>query len=183
MSFAFPTDRVVLRHLRPTDLPDFLAYRSDPAVTRFQGFDPYTEAEAAAFIASQAGAAIPAPPGEWVQLAIARAEDDGLLGDCALHRYAHEPRFGEMGITLSPRWQGQGYAREALLGLLRYCFEQLALHRVVALTDTRNLPCVALLEGVGMRREGHYRENGWYKGEWCDEYQYAMLQAEWAARP
>jgi ribosomal-protein-alanine N-acetyltransferase len=183
MSFAFSAGRVQLRQLRPTDLPDFLAYRSDPAVARFQGFDPYDEAEAAAFIANQAEAAVPAPAGEWVQMAIARTEDDVLVGDCALHRYAHEPRFGEMGITLSPRWQGQGYARAALAGLLRYCFTKLELHRVVALTDTRNLPCVALLEGVGMRREGHFLQNGWYKGEWCDEYQYALLRAEWAARP
>lgn len=64
MSFAFPAGRVVLRPLRPTDLPAFLAYRADPAVTRFQGFDTYSEAEAAAFIARQANAAIPAPPGE-----------------------------------------------------------------------------------------------------------------------
>lgn len=84
---------------------------------------------------------------------------------------------------MSLRWQRQGYAHEALAGLLRYCFAELELHRVVVLTDTRNLPCVALLGGVGMRREGHFRENGWYKGEWCDEYQYALLRAEWAARP
>ncbi len=183
MRFDFPAGRVRLRQLRPSDLVDFLAYRSDPAVARFQGFDPCTEAEAAAFIAGQAEAAVPAPAGEWVQLAIARSEDDRLVGDCALQRQAHEPRFGEIGITLSPRWQGQGYASEALTGLLRYCFEELALHRVVALTDTRNQPCVVLLERAGLRREGHFRENGWYKGEWCDEYQYALLRAEWRARP
>lgn len=183
MSFSFPAGRVRLRRLQLADLPDFLAYRSDPAVARFQGFDPYTEAEAIAFIANQAEAAIPASAGEWVQLAIARAEDNLLMGDCALHRYAHEPRLGEIGITLAPRWQGQGYAHDALAGLLRYCFVELELHRVLALTDTRNLPCIALLESVGMRWEGHFRENGWYKGEWCDEYQYALLRTEWAARP
>ena len=174
--------RVQLRHLRATDLPTFAAYRADPAVARFQGFDPYTEAEAAAFIAAQAAAPVPAPPGGWVQLAIARAADDALLGDCALHLYAHEPRMAEFGITLAPRWQGQGLAREAVQALLALCFESLALHRVVALTDVRNHPCVALLERAGLRREGHFRQNGWYKGEWCDEYQYALLREEWRAR-
>lgn len=53
---------------------------------------------------------------------------------------------------------------------------------MVALTDARNLPCVALLESAGLYREGHFRQNGWYTGEWCDEYQFAMLGAEWAAR-
>jgi RimJ/RimL family protein N-acetyltransferase len=183
MSFSFPAGRVRLRHLLATDLPQFAAYRADPAVARFQGFDPYTETQAAAFIAGQTAAPVPAAPGEWVQLAIARTDDDLLLGDCALHRYAHEPRVAEVGITLAAGWQGQGYATEALRGLLAFCFEELKLHRVVALTDTRNLPCVALLARAGMRREGHSRQNGWYKGEWCDEYQYALLQAEWVARP
>ena len=90
--------------------------------------------------------AVPTAPGHWVQLAIARADDDQLLGDCAL---------------------------------LRCCFVELSMHRMLALADTRNLPCGALPESVGLRREGNIRYNGWYKGEWCDEYQYALLASEW----
>ena len=52
---------------------------------------------------------------------------------------------------------------------------------MLALVDPRNGPSVALLERVGLRREGHFRQNGWYKGEWCDEFQYALLATEWAA--
>lgn len=66
--------------------------------------------------------------------------------------------------------------------LLGWCFEALHLHRVVALVDVRNLPSVALMERAGLRREGHFRQNGWYKGEWCDEYQYAVLASKWAGR-
>lgn len=183
MSLSLPAGRVRLRHLRPADLPAFAIYRADPVVCRFQGFDPFSLEQARNFVAEHSVAAIPASPGHWVQLAIARADDDELLGDCALHLYAHEPRVAEIGITLAPRWQGQGYAVEALRGLLRYCFEELDLHRVVALVDPRNQPSVALMERAGMRREGHFRQNGWYKGEWCDEYAYALLRAEWAARP
>lgn len=181
MPFSIAAGRVRLRHLHPRDLPAFAAYRADPAVCRFQGFDPFSEAQARDFIARHAGAAIPAAPGEWVQIAIAQGADDELLGDCALHLQAHEPRIAEIGITLAPRWQGQGYAGEALRGLLRFGFRELALHRVVALVDPRNQPSVALMERVGMHREGHFRQNGWYKGEWCDEYQYALLATDWPA--
>lgn len=179
--FSIAAGRVRLRHLRPGDVPAFAAYRADPAVCRFQGFDPFSEAEARDFIARYATAAIPAAPGAWVQVAIARSSDDELLGDCALHLQAHEPRIAEIGMTLAPARQGQGYASEALRELLRFCFAELGLHRVVALVDPRNAPSVALLERVGLRREGHFRQNGWYKGEWCDEFQYALLATEWAA--
>jgi RimJ/RimL family protein N-acetyltransferase len=30
-----------------------------------------------------------------------------------------------------------------------------------------------------MKREGHVIHNAWFKGEWCDEYQYAVLRDEW----
>jgi RimJ/RimL family protein N-acetyltransferase len=182
MSFCYHAGRVNLRHLQLADLPAFASYRADATVARYQGFDPYSPSEAAAFIREHATAVIPALPGAWVQIGIARSADDLLLGDCALHLTRADPRMAEVGITVDPRWQGQGYAQEALRGLLRFCFQELKLHRVVALTDPRNLACVRLLEHAGMRREGHFIQNGWYKGEWCDEYQYALLGREWLNR-
>ncbi|MDB5235931.1 MAG: ribosomal-protein-serine acetyltransferase [Hymenobacter sp.] len=179
MDFVINAGRVQLRRLQPDDLPAFAGYRADANVCRYQGFDVFTHAQAAEFIAEQATGPVPAPPGHWRQLAIARRTDGELLGDCALHLRADEPRFAEFGITIAPHWQGHGYGREALRGLLGCCFGQLGLHRVVALADTRNLASVALLEAVGMRREGHFLHNGWYKGEWCDEYQYALLDTDW----
>ena len=182
MSFFLASGRVQLRHLQPADLPAFADYRADPDVCRSQGFEVFTPAQAADFIAGQAAGPVPAPPGDWRQLAIVRADDGELLGDCALQLRADEPRLAELGITIAPRWQGQGYGRAALRGLLGFCFTQMGLHRMVALVDTRNLPSVALMEAVGFRREGHFLQNGWYKGEWCDDYAYALLRSEWPVR-
>jgi len=33
-----------------------------------------------------------------------------------------------------------------------------------------------------MRREAHFVENEWVKGEWTDDVVYAILATEWAAR-
>ena len=181
LPFIYPAGLVTLRHLCPADLPAFAAYRADPAVCRYQGFAPYTGAEAAAFLAGQVQAPVPPAPGQWAQLAIARTADGLLLGDCALHLLADAPDTAEIGITLAATQQGRGHARAALRGLLGYCFADLKLRRVLALTDVRNVPCIGLLEAVGMRREGHFLANGFYKGEWCDEYRYALLAREWAA--
>ncbi len=42
MPFPLETDRLILRQFRDTDLDEFLAYRSDPRVARYQGWDvPY----------------------------------------------------------------------------------------------------------------------------------------------
>jgi hypothetical protein len=94
-------------------------------------------------------------PGDWLQIAVARAGDGPLVGDCALAPQAHEARTVEIGFTIAPEHQGRGYAREAVSLLLRYLFGQLGKHRVTASCDSRNAPSVRVLETVGMRREGH----------------------------
>jgi len=35
------------------------------------------------------------------------------------------------------------------------------------------------MEKIGMRREGHFRQSDLVRGEWRDEYLYAMLESEW----
>lgn len=37
----------------------------------------------------------------------------------------------------------------------------------------------ALLERIGMRKEGYLRENVWVKDEWADDVIYAILEKEW----
>jgi RimJ/RimL family protein N-acetyltransferase len=81
-------------------------------------------------------------------------------------------------MTFSPAYQHQGYAREAMGGD-SLTFEQLAHHRLIAVVDTRNTGAIKLLEGLGFRREAHYRQNIFFKGEWGDEYLYALLRGEY----
>ena len=45
----------------------------------------------------------------------------------------------------------------------------------------RNAASARVLERLGMRREAHFVENEWLKGEWTDELVYAMLDREWRA--
>jgi RimJ/RimL family protein N-acetyltransferase len=49
-------------------------------------------------------------------------------------------------------------------------------------TDALNDRAAALLERVGMRREGHFVENVFFKGAWGSELGFAVLEREWAAR-
>jgi [ribosomal protein S5]-alanine N-acetyltransferase len=172
------SERLLLRNLTETDLDDFLAYRSDPEVARYQGFEPYDRQQAADFIASQKNKAF-GIPGEWLQLGIIEKESNRLIGDCAVKLQEHEPRIAELGCTISPSFQKKGYAREILLRLMRFLFEENEIHRIVETTDAENISSIKLLESIGFRREGYFVENIWFKGNWGSEYQYAMLKTEW----
>jgi aminoglycoside 6'-N-acetyltransferase len=170
------TRRLVLRRLQAEDAATLAAYRSDPDVARYQGWDtPYRLDQALEFIAALARTH-PDTPGEWFQLAVV---DGGRhIGDVALFVDGDDARLARIGFTLAPDVHGHGYATEAVVAALDYLFAR-GKHRVSADCDTRNHRSAALLERVGMRREAHHLASGWWKGEWTDEYVYAVLAEEW----
>ena len=172
------TNRLRLRHFRDADYALFMAYRNNPELARYQSWEGITEAEARALI-QEVKEIQPWTPGEWLQIAIELKETGLLVGDCAFKIEEDDDRRAEIGYTLSRAYQGRGIASEAVSCLLEYAFASLGLHRVIAITDVENAPSVALLERLGLRREGHFRQNVWFKGKWGDEYLYAMLQEEW----
>jgi [ribosomal protein S5]-alanine N-acetyltransferase len=179
------TPRLLLRSLRDDDLETILEYRNDPQVYRYQGWKvPFTVEDGLEFFAGMQ-TVTPGTPGVWLQLAIQpRASGKGMIGDVAFHITGSNPRQAYIGYSLARSAWGQGFASEAIRGLLDYLFCDLDLHRVLADCAVENLASMRLLERLGFRREAHYVENYWMESEarWGSEYQYALLQREWVLR-
>ncbi len=171
------TPRLSLRRFRAGDADAFAAYRADPEVARYQGWETCTREEAVAFIDAQL--ARPSfEPGRWTQIAVALTEEGTLIGDCALRLESPASRQAEMGFTFARGYQGRGFATEAVSHLLWYAFARLGLHRIFAVADARNVRAIALVERVGMRREGEFLDAEWFKGEWVSTVVYAVLETE-----
>ncbi|HZC06872.1 MAG TPA: GNAT family protein [Ktedonobacterales bacterium] len=175
------TTRLRLRRFRDDDLEPFMAYRNDLEVARYQSWEGISLVEAHAFIEAQRETPL-GVPGEGAQIAIELKETGALIGDCYFHVEAEHPWQAEIGYTLATEAQGRGLATEAVGAWLTYAFDTFHLHRVIAIVDCENLRSVALLERLGVRREGHFLQNVWFKGKWGDEYLYAALRDEWRAR-
>lgn len=175
------TDRLIIKHLGLTDLVDFHLYRSNPEVTKYQGFDVMTREAAESFIRENAKKHF-GMAGEWVQYAIENKETGKLIGDCAIKLDKYDTRIAEIGITISHLEQKKGYAKETLVGILSFLFDVKNIHRVVEIVDTENIASIYLLKSVGFRQEGHFIENIFFKGKWGSEFQYAMLKKEWDER-
>ena len=73
--------------------------------------------------------------------------------------------------------------RASLLNLcvecLSCCSPPLNKHRLVATVDARKETAAGLLEKLGFRREAHFCKSIFFKGEWGNEYAYALLRSEW----
>lgn len=182
MTLILETPRLILRPLKDSDIAAFAAYRSDPEVARYQGWEaPYSIEKAADFV-TYMQTIEPGRPGLWYQLGIQRKTDGILLGDCGFQRLESEPRQAEIGFTLARLHQGQGYAHEAIHCLLGYLFNEFDLHRVRGNCDPQNAASIRLMQRLGMRHEGRWIKSLWFKGAWADEDWFAILREEWQAQ-
>lgn len=142
------TDRLVLRRSRPEDHEAIAAYRSDPDVYRYQGWERIDREGIRAQIEEMAGRA-PGQPGGWVQLSVEERESGLLVGDVGLSA-AGEAGVIEVGYTIAPAFQGRGYGTEAVRALIDYAFGTLGADVVRAYASAENLPSIRLAERVGM---------------------------------
>lgn len=69
----------------------------------------------------------------------------------------------------------QGYTTEALTKLLDFGFNNLKLHRIEASCAVENIASIKVLEKAGMTKEGMKRKKLPIRGEWKDNFFYAIL--------
>ena len=175
------TNRLHIRNLLVTDLEHFYQYRSNPEVTKYQGFDVMNREQCRDFIISQQDKSF-GKAGEWVQYAIEDKATQLLIGDCAIKLDLYDIRLAEIGITISDLHQQKGYAKEVLTAILDWLFETQHIHRVTEIVDAENAASIQLLKSLKFRQEGHFIENIFFKGKWGSEMQFAMLKREWETK-
>lgn len=172
------TSRLLLRTLESGDADAVHAYRSLPEVARYVPFEPMSPELIAERLQGR-WAQTRAGEGEALVVGFQRADTGELIGDLTLMMISAEHRGGEIGWLLHPGQSGHGFATEAARAGLGLMFAA-GLHRVTARVDARNEASLRLCERLGMRREATLVANEWFKGEWTDEVDFALLEDEWA---
>lgn len=172
------TERLLLREFEPGDWRATLAYQSTPEYLRYYPWTRRTE-EGIRNLIERFIAWSRELPRRKFQLALVLKADGQLIGNCGIRVNPANPWEADIGYELDHHYWGHGYATEAARALLGFGFEELALHRIYANCLTENTASARVLERIGMRREGHVRENEWMKGHWWDTFLYAILDHEW----
>jgi 8-oxo-dGTP diphosphatase len=146
------TARFLLRPLRATDAAELHRLVNDweVAKTLARVPFPYSRDLAEDWIASTADRIA---EGEAYHLAIARREDDVLVGCCGLTR-DREDRSAELGYWIGRRHWGQGIAPEAAGRLARWALANLDIDRITASALTDNARSAAVLARIGFRETG-----------------------------
>jgi RimJ/RimL family protein N-acetyltransferase len=176
------TPRLTIRPAEAEDLPRMLEYRRKPEVAQWMTAQP-TDVDAFVERLLQP---------EHLAATFAVEQVGALVGDLYLARQdawaqqeVEELARGtqaEIGYVIAPEFAGRGYASEAVAALMRVCFEDLGLRRVVAVCFADNTASWRVMEKAGMRREGRFRQGSLHRsGRWLDDLRYALLADEWRA--
>jgi RimJ/RimL family protein N-acetyltransferase len=180
--YPIRTPRLALRPYTLDDLDALYDIQSRPGVTRYLLFEARDRDEVRKSLRQKVAARALDYEGANLTLAVVLPETGALIGDVMLFWRSREHRQGEIGYIFHPDHGGRGYATEAARVMLRLGFDECGLHRIIGRVDARNTASARVLERLGMRREAHFLQNEFVKGEWTDEVVYAMLEDEWQAR-
>ncbi|MDA3929046.1 MAG: GNAT family protein [Prolixibacteraceae bacterium] len=85
-------------------------------------------------------------------------------------------KLGEIYYNIHPKHWGNGFATEVGLCIIKFGFEVLKLHKIEAGVQTQNTKSIKVLEKLGMTREGLRRKILPIRGEWKDNYHYAIVE-------
>ena len=178
--YPVQSPRLSLRPLSAADTTALLAYRSQADVCRYVPFTPMDTAIIAERLGTAWARTSLNDEGQNLTLGVEVTDTGELVGDVVLMWHSREHRGGEIGYVLNPECSRHGYATEAVRRLLGLAFDDLGLHRVIARVDARNDASARLARRLGMRQEAYLVRNEWFKGEWTDELDFALLEEEWA---
>lgn len=182
LGLPLETPRLLLRDFTSRDFEAVHAYSSLDEVTRFLVWGPNTTLQSKQTIQAYLEDQRENPRRNFDLAVVLKGEGrrgtQRLIGGVGLKLTDWENRTAEIGYVLHPDYWGHGYALEAARNIVHAGFQDLGLQRIVATCDQRNKASARVMEKLGMRREGVFRQSKFIQGEWCDEFLYAILASD-----
>lgn len=179
------SERLIFRKFKQEDFPIVFDWLSNAENMKYRSSEPKSEAEAHEYL-NRAIFSVEAEDCENFRYAVVLKEDNLLIGSCEIYYTHSNPAF--LAWELHRNYWQQGFGTEIGETLLKFGFETLNLRRIIADCNVRNRGSYRIMELIRMRREAHFikaqraqRGNSVLNHEWCDRYQYAILQEEWLA--
>ena len=149
------TERLILRKYTENDFQAVHSYGSCAENIIYMPFGPNTEEQTRDFIDRSIKNAEENPVIHYNYAAVLK-ESGVLMGGCGISLSDNE---AEIGWLVHRDYWKLGYGTEMGKEMLRFGFDELNLHRIIARCDDENIGSYRVMEKLGMRREGLSLEN------------------------
>lgn len=166
------TKRLFLREIEISDCNDMFEYAKLPNFGPTAGWQPHrTVGETQEIIRLFRDKK---KYGQLGTFAVILKEENKMIGTLELHTYIRGFK-AELGYSINPKYQGNGYATEAAVEALKWGFNELKLHRIECSTYVTNVASQRVCEKLKIPFEG-IRKNGYqlYDGSIHDLKCYAI---------
>lgn len=109
---------------------------------------------------------------------IVRTSEGDRIGHVQITCNWEDTREWEIGYAFLPEHWNKGYATEAAERMIRFAFEDLKVHKILALINAENRRSVAVAKHLNMVQEGYLREARLIAGVYYDEIVFALLKTD-----
>lgn len=171
--------RVRFTPLQIDNIHTHFSWNNDPELNRLDSELPYQEESFGTF-KERFEQLCNNPSSAHRDFEIHDVEAEKLIGVAYVAQISSHHHHAMVGVTIGERdYWGHGYGKESLRLLLRYCFQELDLHRVSAETFEYNTAWRDLIKGMGFAHEGTCREYLFRDEKYWDKELYSMLEQEY----
>ena len=172
------TPNLLLRELRWNDIEDIHSLHLNPKVERFNTIGIPCDLAQTEEVLKPAIEDIGKSPRTTWGWTVRLRSDDQFIGEAGMSVMNNRYKKASIHYHITPELWGNGYATEVAKELVRFAFEDLKLHRVEAGAATENIGSHKVMEKAGMTREGLCRKILPIRGQWYDNYMYAILDTD-----
>jgi len=160
--FILETERLLFRQHIPADFDAFCAMEQDADFRRYVGGRPRTREEAERRFQN----GLKPVTDRLFMWATVYKPEGKYKGRCGIYPHFNPdgfPMHGEasLGLYIAPEYWGRGLATEAGRAFVQFGFNELNIHKIVTMIDTRNKASTHIIKKLGFKLEeteqGEYR--------------------------
>lgn len=170
------TERLLLREIKAEDAQNLFINFSNPEVMKHYGSELMDDVEEARGLIHSF--LIGYKEGKAIRWGIQFKNHNSLIGTVGFHAISSKNRRAEIGYELNQSYWGKGLAKEAILKVVEYGFEEMGLKRIGAVVFLENESSSELLLKLGFNKEGILRDYIVQKGISYDTNVYSLLAPE-----
>jgi [ribosomal protein S5]-alanine N-acetyltransferase len=172
------TSRLIFREISTNDLSDIHILLSLPETDKFNTLGIPNSIQETEKIISDWLVGQNARPQTSYIFCLDLVTAKQFIGLIALNLGTPNYKTAEVWFKIHLDHWNKGYTTEALEKLIEFGFKELGLHRIEAGCAVENIASIKVLEKVGMTKEGMKRKKLPIRGEWKDNYFYAILEED-----
>jgi ribosomal-protein-alanine N-acetyltransferase len=177
----FQTDRLIIREINLADTGNIHILHSLPETDKFNTLGIPDNIQVTEGIVGDWLYSHSLVPRTAYIFCLEQRSTNEFTGLMAMNLSRPKNKSAEVWYKIHTDHWNKGYTTEALKALLAYGFDTLGLHRISAGCAVENIASIRVLEKAGMQREGRCRGILPIRGQWLDNYIYAILEEDYFA--